>query len=303
MIVRSADGTLIFCESFRTAKARGALLVVHGIGEHSGRYEELVEHALRLRLNVHLFDLRGHGRSQGVRGHFKSLADHHADMDAWISHLVDSGELNAGLPCFLLGHSLGGLIALTFLARYLQKPSYPEITGLLLSSPLLGLRWNPLRLLEAQVARHLPSFLLSLQVPTGISAKQLTHDRLEQKRYEEDPLVHGWITPAAFLAIEDGLTSVNRLLPQLRSPILLLLGGQDEVVDNNESLQLRKKVADPRLVEVKVFHRFFHEPLHESKKERAHLEIKKWILKCLQAPKKGSSKSFAKEAIGKETSH
>ena len=301
MIVRSEDSTLIFCESFRAPRARGALLVIHGIGEHSGRYSELVDQALELRLDVHVMDLRGHGRSQGIRGHFTSLDQLHQDMDAWISHLVDFRSLSADKPCFLFGHSLGGLIALTYLPKYVQRPLYPEISGLCLSAPALGLRWNPLRTLEAQLARQLPKFLQSIHVPTGLSAEQLTHDKEEVRQYKEDPLVHGWITPAAFLAMEKGMASIHRIIAQIDLPVLFMLGGKDRVVNTEaaENFAGKLAVAHPGRVEVRIFHTFFHEPLHETKRERAYLELKKWILKCLTPSKKSSSKSSKRKATGK----
>lgn len=306
MIVRSADGTLIFYESFRVPAARGALLVVHGMGEHSGRYAELTAEASRLKLDVHLIDLRGHGRSHGVRGHFSSLDVLHEDMDAWISHLVDAGDLKENLPCFLLGHSLGGLVAATYVPKYTRRPRYPALAGLCLSSPCLGLRNSPFQALEATLAKHLPRFLQAVQVPTGIAPESLTHDREEVAAYREDPLVHGWITPAAYLAIEKAIASLPKLLPKLDLPVLFLFGGRDKVVDvrAGEKFAAKLAIAHPGKVEVRIFHTFFHEPFHETKRERAFLEYKKWILKCSTTrSKKSSSTSSAKEATGKATLH
>jgi len=310
MIVRSSDGTLIFGESFRCAKARGALLIVHGMGEHSGRYDELVEHALKLGLDVHVMDLRGHGRSTGTRGHFTDIVQHHADLDAWIAHLVTTGELSEEIPCLLLGHSLGGLIALTFASKYVAQPLAPKLSGLILSSPLLGLRLNPLKMIEAQVARKVPSFLNSFQVRNGIKASDLSHDKEEVERYLNDPLVHKWITPAAYLAIEKALGTLPKIFSQLGMPTLFMLSGKDKVVDTAASQAFAEKlsIAHPGRVEVKLFHSFFHEPFHELRRERAFLELKKWILACLMKTgsenpvKKDSSKSSARGAIAKGTS-
>lgn len=310
MIVRSSDGTLIFGESFRTAKARGALLVVHGMGEHGGRYDELVEHALKLRFDVHVMDLRGHGRSTGTRGHFTDMSQHHEDLDAWIAHLVTTGELSDSNPCVLLGHSLGGLIALTYAARYVAKPLAPQLNGLVLSAPLLGLKLSPLKMVEAQVARNVPAFLSSIQVPSGIKATDLSHDKEEVERYLQDPLVHKWITPAAYLAIERALGTLPKLHSQLGMPTLFMLSGKDKVVDTAASQSYADKlsIAHPGRVEVKLFHSFFHEPFHELRRERAFLELKKWILACILTPssqnpaKRGSSKSSGRGAIAKGTS-
>jgi alpha-beta hydrolase superfamily lysophospholipase len=309
MIVQSNDGTLIFGESFRCAgSARGAVLVVHGMGEHGGRYDELVEQLLASRLDVHVMDLRGHGRSKGTRGHFEDLAEHHADLDAWVNHLVTTGALSDKKPAVLLGHSLGGLIALTYAARYVAQPPAPVISGLVLSNPCLGLKWNPLLMVEAQLARKVPGFLGNIQVPNGIDPKNLSHDSEEIDRYLDDPLVHRWITPAAFNAIERGIATLPRLYAQLGMPTLFLLSGKDKVVDTSAAQSFADKlaIAHPGKVEVKLFHSFFHEPFHELRKERAFLELKKWILQSVlpqSRAKPASSKSSGRGATAKERSH
>lgn len=305
MIVRSEDGLLIYGESHPVENPRASLLVIHGIGEHSSRYSELVKQAHRLRMDVHLMDLRGHGRSQGVRGHFVSMEQIHQDIDTWISHLVDNKSLKQEIPLFLLGHSLGGLIAITYVPKYKKKPLYPELAGLCLSSPALGLRWNPLLLLETQLAKRVPPFFKAIQVPTGMNPDHLSHDKTEVKAYREDPLVHGWITPAAFLTMERTMRSLYKLIPSLQIPILFLLSGRDKIVHTEASEDFAKKlsVAHPGKIEVRVFHTFFHEPFHETKREKAFLELKKWMLKCLpKHSKRNSSKSLKREATEKATS-
>ncbi len=305
MIVRSEDGLLIYGESHPVENPRASLLIIHGIGEHSSRYLEVVKQAHRLRMDVHLMDLRGHGRSQGVRGHFESMDQIHQDIDTWISHLVDNGLLQGDLPLFLLGHSLGGLIAISYVPKYQKKPMYPALAGLCLSSPALGLRWNPLLLLEKQIAKRIPPFLKALQVPTGMDPDFLSHDKLEVKAYREDPLVHSWITPSAFLAMERTMKGLYKIVPQLELPILFLLSGRDKVVHTEAAEDFARKlaVAHPGKIEVRVFHTFYHEPFHEGKREKAFLELKKWMLKCLpKHSKKSSSKSLKKEATAKVTS-
>ena len=140
MIFRSDDGTLIFYDSLLVEKPIGSVLIVHGLGEHSGRYEELASELLNLRLNVHLLDLRGHGRSYGTRGHFNSLEEIHRDIDGWIAHLVSSGTLKENAPCFFLGHSLGGLIVLSYLDQYKAHALYPRLAGAIISVPAIELR-------------------------------------------------------------------------------------------------------------------------------------------------------------------
>jgi alpha-beta hydrolase superfamily lysophospholipase len=218
---------------------------------------------------------------------------------------VEAGELKASLPCYLLGHSLGGLVALTFAARYVPGPTYPSLSGLILSSPLVGVKWNPARALEAQVARRTPKFLQTIHIPTGIKFEDLTHDAEEIARCRLDPLMHQWITPGGFKSMERGMASLPKLVAQLNLPMLFLVSGQDHVVNPQATLSFAKKcsVASPGKVEVRVFHNFYHEPFHELKKERAFLELKKWILRCLPRntipSSLSSSKSSAKKATAK----
>lgn len=302
MILQSADGTRLYSESLRVKNARGSLLVVHGLGEHSGRYHELAEEARSLKLDVHLFDLRGHGRSQGVRGHFTDIAEHHRDLDAWLNHLVASRDLRTDRPCYLLGHSLGGLIATTFSAQYVARPPLPEFAGLILSAPAFGIPWRPTRPLESRLVRHLPKMLRTVHVPTGIRPEDLSHDKDAVRAYREDPLNHSWITPAAFLALERAIEELPDVLPKIDLPVLFLLNGKDRVVETAAADRFAKKlsVAHPGTVEVKIFQRFFHEAFHETGKERALLELKKWILKqLLPKSKKGSSRSSASGATAK----
>ena len=298
MIFRSNDGTLVFCDSFQVESPRASILVVHGIGEHSGRYQELVKICNKAKLDVHVFDLRGHGRSQGLRGHFNSMDEHYADMDGWIEFLVSQKKIYSDLPLLLLGHSLGGLIATGYAAQYIQKPLYPSLRGLVLSAPALGLKHSLFKKVESQLAKHVPGFFKKFQVPTGLDATWLTHDKDEIEKYRNDPLVHGWITPAAFIAMEAAMSELPQYIAQLNMNTLFLLGGKDRIVSVDAALKFSEKlkVAHPGRTEVRVFHSFFHEPFHEAKRERAFLELKKWTLKCLTSNKANSKKNLSRSS-------
>jgi alpha-beta hydrolase superfamily lysophospholipase len=161
-----------------------------------------------------------------------------------------------------------------------------------------------MRSLEKELARHLPHFLQALHVPTGLNPEHLSHDKEEVELYRNDPLVHGWITPAAYLAMEKSMRGLYRVVPRIDTPLLFLLSGKDRVVDTEaaEAFAAKLAVAHPGQVEVRIFHTFFHEPFHEAKRERAFLEWKKWTLKCLTPRKPSSSRSSKKKAIGKAIS-
>ena len=306
MIFKSDDGSLLYCESFRVENPKASLLVVHGIGEHLGRYQEFARVMNRSRIDVHCLDLRGHGRSNGIRGHVQSFLQYHQDLEAWVSHLQGNEELSTEIPCFLFGHSLGGLICTGFLARRKPEPLSVPIVGLALSNPAFGIAMNPLRKMEKELAKRLPSFLRHVQVPNSIPAEKLSHDKKAVEAYKQDPLVHSWATPALYLAMLEEMRALKKLLPQLKMPLLFLLSGKDTIVHTAAAERFAKKltVAYPENIRIRHFHGFFHEIFQETKRERAYLELKKWIQECLHprkkiAKKKGSSTSSARAAIVK----
>lgn len=290
MIIKSEDGKLIYCESHRVENPRASVVIVHGLGEHCGRYDELTAFFHKLKIDVHSFDLRGHGRTPGTRGHFESLEEIFADIDALFKHLTASFTWDAQLPLYLFGHSLGGLIALEYAERYSQPALHPKLKGLILSAPALAVKLNFFEELQGKLSQALPKFLNTLQVSTRMDPNDLTRDPEEQKLYREDPLVHPWLTPGAYGAIQEGLSNVPQALRSLKVPTLVLLGGKDTIVDTDrivkkiEKMQRKERVP----IEVKIFYSFRHEPFHELRRERAYLELKKWFLKQLPAGKKPS---------------
>ena len=148
------------------APQRGAALVVHGLGEHAGRYDTLARTLNAWGWSVRSYDQYGHGESDGVRGglpHPNRLLDDLAD-------LVESTRVrNPGVPLVVIGHSLGGLVAASFVARTLHA-----IDGLVLSSPALAMRLNPVqRVLMAVMPRVAPN----LTVSNGLDPRHLSHDR------------------------------------------------------------------------------------------------------------------------------
>ncbi|MCO5143959.1 MAG: lysophospholipase [Oligoflexia bacterium] len=311
MIFQSHDGAMIFHDKKIIAKnkKKASILIIHGLGEHSGRYQALAKHFNKLGIDVFSFDLRGHGRSQGTRGHFESISQLSDDVQCYVQHLLDIKDLEAGEPLYVLGHSLGGLVATYFVANFKREKKNPTLEGLILSAPAFGLGNSPLRKIQSGLAKQVPSFFQAIQIPTGIQSKQLTHDHKEQKKYDADPLVHGWISPSAYSAMEKAIADLYSLIPSLDIPTLFMLCGRDSVVDTNaaENFFQRLQIAHSEKISKIVFSNFYHEPFHELNRKRAVGELTKWIAKQLGMPttkrlKQGSFKLSKKKAIEKATS-
>lgn len=232
-----ADGAKQFVRRFRPSERPwGGLLLVHGIGEHSGRYEHVGRAFRDAGLLVRAFDLRGHGASDGRRVYVSSFALFLDDLQAQLRQL--EGELDAArneptdspeteppsaAPMFMFGHSMGGLIALS----YVLAQRLPRVGRLLLSAPALAAEtptWQ--RAVAPFLARSLPR----LAVPTPIRGEQLSSDPSVGAAYARDPLVTKTVTARLGDELFRAMEGARERLPGLNVPTLLVHGGEDTLV-------------------------------------------------------------------------
>jgi len=246
-------------------RQRGVVLVVHGLGEHAGRYDTLARILNGWGYAVRSYDQYGHGESDGVRGglpHDNRLLDDLAD-------LVESTRArNPRVPLVLLGHSMGGLVAGSFVARTLNA-----VDGLVLSSPVLATRLSPVqRLLMAVVPRIAPN----LTVSNGLEPQFLSHDRKVVQGYLNDPRVHDRISGrlARFIAQEGAL--VRSRAASWNVPTLLLYAGDDRLVDPTGS-EVFAASAPPRCVTAQRFDGLFHEIFNEREAVPVYATLKQWL--------------------------
>jgi alpha-beta hydrolase superfamily lysophospholipase len=312
MILNADDGVLLHCLSQRAAKPWASLLIVHGLGEHLGRYDSFAEEMLGRGISVHRIDLRGHGRSGGARGHVERFSQFYADIEAWIKYLESSGALNTGVPTFLFGHSLGGLIATGFLARRTNVLGI-AIVGLILSSPGFAPPATPKSWVQKWLSGKIPHLIGKIQIPNGISPDDLSHDKNVIAAYLDDPLVHPWITPGLARSYFAALGKLDEYAKGLRAPILTFLAGEDRVVSNRATEQFIAQVQleHPLLpVTLKRFPGAFHEIFNESHKQKYFSTLADWIQSCLASQKRpatsarskpNSLKSSKTKATGKAT--
>lgn len=244
---------------------RGVVMLVHGLGEHAGRYDALARTLNEWGFLVRGYDHYGHGQSGGVRGglpHTHRLLDDLADL------VETMRNRHPDLPLVLLGHSLGGLVAAGFVARGIL-----EVDGLVLSSPALALRLNPVqKMLMAVVPRVAPN----LTVRNGIDPDGLTHDPEVVAAYRADPLVHDRISGrlAAFMAEESAL--VRSCAPRWRVPTLLLYANDDRLVDPAGSGAFAGQ-APAEVVSAHCFDGLYHEVLNEVQSQPVFSALRQWL--------------------------
>jgi alpha-beta hydrolase superfamily lysophospholipase len=262
-----AGGLAIFWQAWLPSSGEPAAIVLlaHGAAEHSGRYAWVGGELVARGHAVYALDHRGHGRSQGTRALVDRIDNAVADLHA-LSDLAR--ERHPRAPVFLLGHSMGGAIALSYAAGHQS-----ELTGLVLSAPLAVLKAGPVtrtaaRLLS-RVAPRLPVH--------KIDATTVSHDPEVVRAYDSDPLNHRGALPARTIGeLTAAVARFPKLLPTLRLPILTLYGTGDRLVDPAGSALVHgcAKSEDCTLLE---YDGLYHEILNEPERERILGDVADWI--------------------------
>ena len=180
--LRARDGAILQAQAWQPADAPQAILgIVHGLGEHSGRYAAIVESFTRAGIVVVTYDQRGHGRTGGRLPAFATLLD---DIDPLLAEMRRRGDW----PQFLFGQSLGGNLVLNYALR-----RQPALAGVIASSPLLTPAVPP-PAWKLTLARVLSRVWPGCPLPSGVDPDGLSHDPDVVRRYREDPLVHGRVS-------------------------------------------------------------------------------------------------------------
>lgn len=272
--LRTADGVTLAGQARLPPDVCAVIVVVHGIAEHSGRYAFLAERANRQGLGVVSVDLRGHGRSPGERSYVERFDDYLLDVDAlW----AKAGELAAGRPLFLLGHSMGGAIALRWIAQRRQP-----LAGLILSSAALKIGGDVPRLLIA-LAPLLSRWLPRLR-GTRIDPATISRDPAAVAAYVGDPLVSLEAPPARTGAELLQAMATNRAAADsLTLPVYLFHGDADRLTDPAGSREIHDLWggADRTL---RLWPGSRHETLNDLDREAVATELLHWVrARCASA--------------------
>jgi alpha-beta hydrolase superfamily lysophospholipase len=247
---------------------RGVVLIVHGLGEHSWRYNPLAMSLNQWGFAVRALDLYGHGESGGPRGglpHERRMLDDLADLvDAtWRTHGDD-------VPLFLLGHSMGGLIAADFVRRNIRP-----VHGLVMSSPALDGGFSATQKLLLAV---LPKLLPNLRVDNGLKVQYLCRDPAIAKAYLADKLVHRHISArlAKYVA-QTGPAVLQHAANSWTVPTLLMYAGQDKLVRPEGSEAFVRATAKNPAVKAKCFKAMYHEIFHDPEKASVLAVLQQWL--------------------------
>jgi len=245
---------------------RGVVLLVHGLGEHAGRYDHLAGQLNDWGFAVRGYDQYGHGESGGPRGGLPTdtrLLDDLVDI-------VDSTRSRMGqhTPLILLGHSMGGLVAARFVALGLRP-----VQALVLSSPALDPGLNAIQKLLLAV---LPKIAPNLRIGNGLDASLISHDPAVVAAYQADKLVHDRVSARLARFIADGGPATLAQAASWSVPTLLLYAGADRLV-NPAGSRAFAAAAPKAVLSAHCFEALYHEIFNELDAAPVYAELKKWL--------------------------
>lgn len=237
------DKEKLYFQKWSHPKAKASLVITHGQAEHSGCYLRLVEALKELEIDIYAWDLRGHGKSAGLRGYAPHFSSYCEDFQLFLSLLTQQQNLMKN-PIILLGHSMGGLIQAKTLSEHPQLP----IAAQVLCSPMFGIS---VRVPEYKnlAATYLQQLLPKLTLGNEIDFKDLTRDMDVLSEFHKDVLRHDRISSGVYIGSKNAMSELRAKAGQIKSPTLMLIAENDPVTSSSAARDFFEKltVADKKI--------------------------------------------------------
>lgn len=256
------DGIEFHIVTVEPAKPRYEVLHVHGLGEHSGRWLERFEQLAGRGARVTSFDLRGHGQSGGPRMQLETFKDFVHD----VAEIAEATTAASGLPWVLYGHSMGGLIGVSYLVD--QQSPVPNLA--VLSAPALG---DGTPAIKRSAAKILGKVAPAFTMKTPVKLEHLSSDSSVGEAYADDPLVQQIGSAGMGRNVFAEQSRLEPLVGQITVPTLVIHGADDKLVPTSASAPLAKSIS----VERKVYPGLRHELHFEREGARVVGDIGDWI--------------------------
>lgn len=266
--VRTAAGLHIYTAHWLPAQAPKAVLVVaHGLGEHCGRYKPFIDYFVARGCAVYALDHESHGKSEGMRGYIHRFGDFVATLHDYIGKIRARHQ---GLPVFLVGHSMGGVISVNYLLAHQQG-----LSGCILSGPALATD-DVISPVQKKILKILS--LLTPKLPLiKIEGAAVSRDPAVVKAYETDPLVfRGKATARLLTEIVSSADKGLQEAAKITLPLLMLHGGSDLLAHPKGSEKLANSVSS-RDKTLKIYPELYHEIFLEPENQQVFADIDAWL--------------------------
>ncbi|MEM6843644.1 MAG: lysophospholipase [Bacteroidota bacterium] len=269
----SQDGFPLFYQQWLPEKAERIIVFQHGLGEHSGRYQNLIRAFSGTSTAFYALDARGHGRTDGKRGHVERFQLFVGDLHDLIKRVQQE---NDDQKVFLLGHSMGGAIVL----KYAITDDYQDnLRGLIASSPAIRPVMDWAKKIQKPVAALLSQVAPSLTQDNRLDTENISHHPPVVMAYRNDPLVHS----KASARLGDALFNIHKDIlseaPSLHIPVYLMHGTADRLTDPEGTQQFYNALTTPDKT-LKLYEGLYHETMNERPEDRDKVleELKEWVL-------------------------
>ena len=266
---KSHDGLNLFAQSWSPDdEIKKTVIIIHGIGEHSTRYDHWAERFVRNSYAVLTMDQRGCGKSEGKKGHIPNYESILKDTDLLVSK---SKELFPNKPVVIYGHSMGGNIILNYCLRREEKPF-----AAIVSAPWIRLAMTPPKLLlfvGNTMKNILPGFTQRSKIPLSY----ISRDQQEVEKYKNDPLIHDKVSVMTGMSfLEAGEWSLENA-EKYDTPLLLMHGSGDQITSHKATESFYKKAHD--VASIKIWEGCYHELHHEFEREQVFQHVIDWLNK------------------------
>ena len=242
------------------------VILVHGMGEHSGRYSDfVVPEFIDKGFAVISFDHFGHGHTEGKRGHCPS---YQALLDSVKQVFLKAKEVFGDKPTFLYGHSMGGNVVLNYIMR-----RHPDIKGGIITSPYLRLAFQPPKW-KMTLGKLMLKIYPSITLPSELDTKAISRIDSEVKKYEDDKLVHDKVSPKFTFPMLDAGQYAIEMSHTLNVPLLVMHGTGDQLVDHNATIEFAKSAPNTTL---KLYEGGYHELHNDLEREDVIKTIIDWM--------------------------
>ncbi|MFK7972367.1 MAG: alpha/beta fold hydrolase [Bacteroidia bacterium] len=269
---QAPTGEKIYAQQWTPESPTGVVALVHGIGEHGGRYTHMADWYGKKGLATFALDYMGHGKSGGKKGYIPS---YEAVMDLLDVFIQQTKDRFPGLPIVMYGHSLGG----NFVTNYMLRRK-PDVAASVISAPWLRLAFKP-KTTDVLLAKIMMKVYPKFTQDNGMELDGLSRNPEIAPKYVDDPLVHSMVGPVLFLEGEKAGEYALQHSTEFAAPTLLMHGSLDRLTNYEASAEMAEKNKDLDHFTWKSWNGFYHELHNEPEQEEVFAYVWDWLGKVL----------------------